>query len=66
MAFGTNYAERSRKMDLITQIRCSRVCWMTRQEAIDSTRGYRNKTVAKLETIAREAYSKYKNLTERN
>ena len=56
MAFGNNYAERSRKTDLITQIMMSRSPRMDRKAAQDSVAGYRRKTVAELTTLAKEEY----------
>ena len=59
MAFGNNYAERSRKTDLITQIKMSRCPVVGRTAAEASVQDYRRKTVAELEAFAKAAYEEW-------
>lgn len=51
MAMGNNQPERSRKRDLVTQIRMSRVCRMTMDNVLRSTKGYARKTSEELQKI---------------
>jgi hypothetical protein len=63
MALGSNHAERSRKRDLLTQIRLSLVGAypeLTAEEACQATKGYHRYSVAMLERVNSECYNLYK------